>query len=149
MESISRFLLVIRKVVVDIDVTDSGCLPGMFVLAGSNNAEIREIVSDIMISKLEPFADGPSVQHVMLLQLLVDDWVRRFHCCLVVVVNEECLQGTVCSTCVQTLCTVGNQKVDLVYTVCIDDCSRCSAQQSTKDWKLFLLILWSAILWSA
>jgi hypothetical protein len=80
-------LLVIRKAAIDIDVTDSGCLPGMFVLACHNDAEVRQVVSDIMISKLKPFVDGKSVQDVMQLQNLVDDWVCLSCRCWVLSLN--------------------------------------------------------------
>lgn len=77
MAGMAGFLLAVRKAAVDIEVADSGCLPGMFLLAAHHDPGVRQAAADTMLSKLQPFDNEDALLGVLQLPVLLDDWVRH------------------------------------------------------------------------
>lgn len=81
MSAMAAFLLSVRKAAIDIEVADSGCLPGMFVLASHHDAGMRQATQETMLSKLQPFESEDALLGVLQLTVLIDDWVRSILAC--------------------------------------------------------------------
>ena len=82
MAAVARLLQAMDSHGVPIDVSDSGPLPGMFVLSAHNDRAVRSLVIRAMVAKLEPLQAGIFDEGHDQWGQLVDSWVRCPMLCL-------------------------------------------------------------------
>lgn len=75
MYSVVALLQAMQQHRVPLDVTDSGPLPGMFVLAAHNDAAVRQLVADNVLCKLGPLDASLFDEGHDQWGMLVDSWV--------------------------------------------------------------------------
>ena len=92
---------------VPIDVSDSGPLPGMFVLSAHNDRAVRSLVIRAMVAKLEPLQAGIFEEGHDQWGQLVDSWVRCLSSLCNPDIHKACVHSEVQLIHLKHACAVG------------------------------------------